>query len=239
MRYLIITTINKPNHILKKISEEAARRNISLVIVGDVGSPHDFHLEHSLFFNVQTQKQYFNDFASELPVRHYARKNVGYLIAMKNRATIIQETDDDNIPLPEFWDEPQNPVYEVASNSPWYNTYNWFSDEKIWPRGFPLEYIHNDNHANFKLTSKKGHIYQGLANKNPDVDAIFRLTRQLPVKFKKKDAIILNKGVYCPFNSQNTIFMSDAYPLLYLPSTCSFRMTDIWRSFIAQRCLGN
>jgi hypothetical protein len=28
-----------------------------------------------------------------------------------------------------------------------------------------------------------------------------------------------------------------AYPLMYLPSYCSFRMTDIWRSFIAQRCL--
>jgi hypothetical protein len=26
-------------------------------------------------------------------------------------------------------------------------------------------------------------------------------------------------------------------PLLYLPSHCCFRMTDIWRSFIAQRCL--
>jgi hypothetical protein len=24
---------------------------------------------------------------------------------------------------------------------------------------------------------------------------------------------------------------------MYLPSFCSFRMTDIWRSFIAQRCL--
>jgi hypothetical protein len=24
---------------------------------------------------------------------------------------------------------------------------------------------------------------------------------------------------------------------MYLPSNCSFRMTDIWRSFVAQRCL--
>jgi hypothetical protein len=24
---------------------------------------------------------------------------------------------------------------------------------------------------------------------------------------------------------------------MYLPSMCSFRMTDIWRSFVAQRCL--
>lgn len=27
------------------------------------------------------------------------------------------------------------------------------------------------------------------------------------------------------------------YPVLYLPSFCSFRMTDIFRSFVAQRCL--
>jgi hypothetical protein len=28
-----------------------------------------------------------------------------------------------------------------------------------------------------------------------------------------------------------------AYPLLYIPSHCSFRMCDIWKSFVAQRCL--
>jgi hypothetical protein len=28
-----------------------------------------------------------------------------------------------------------------------------------------------------------------------------------------------------------------AYPLLYIPSYCSFRMCDIWKSFVAQRCL--
>ncbi|MFO0874954.1 MAG: STELLO glycosyltransferase family protein, partial [Phycisphaerales bacterium] len=35
----------------------------------------------------------------------------------------------------------------------------------------------------------------------------------------------------------NTWWWPQAYALLYLPSTCTFRMTDIWRSFIAQRCL--
>ena len=33
------------------------------------------------------------------------------------------------------------------------------------------------------------------------------------------------------------LFRSEAYPLMYLPSHVSFRMTDIWRSFVAQRCL--
>jgi hypothetical protein len=40
---------------------------------------------------------------------------------------------------------------------------------------------------------------------------------------------------WCPFNSQNTSWWPQAYPLLYLPAHCSFRMTDIWRSFVAQR----
>src|SRR5581483_5657775 len=39
------------------------------------------------------------------------------------------------------------------------------------------------------------------------------------------------------FNSQTTWWWPEAFPLLYLPSFCSFRMTDIWRSFVAQRCL--
>jgi hypothetical protein len=31
--------------------------------------------------------------------------------------------------------------------------------------------------------------------------------------------------------------MKVAFPLLYIPSTCSFRMCDIWRGFIAQRIM--
>ena len=51
------------------------------------------------------------------------------------------------------------------------------------------------------------------------------------------NTIVLEPGTYCPFNSQNTIFWREAFPLLYLPAYVSFRMTDIWRSFIAEACL--
>ena len=77
-------------------------------------------------------------------------------------------------------------------------------------------------------------IQQGLADENPDVDAIYRLTFPLPVNFKQIDPIAL-LGTWSPFNSQNTTWFSEAFPLLYLPYYCSFRMTDIWRSFVAQR----
>jgi hypothetical protein len=76
-----------------------------------------------------------------------------------------------------------------------------------------------------------------LADDNPDVDAIYRLTQPLPIQFNKFDNVALGDNAICPFNSQNTTWFKEAFALLYLPSYCSFRMTDIWRSFIAQRIL--
>lgn len=78
-------------------------------------------------------------------------------------------------------------------------------------------------------------IQQGLADENPDVDALYRLTLPLPLTFEKNDNVALGNDSICPFNSQNTTWFKEAFPLMYLPSHCSFRMTDIWRSFIAQR----
>ena len=70
----------------------------------------------------------------------------------------------------------------------------------------------------------------------PDVDAIYRMTIVANTKFHP-NTIVLEPGTYCPFNSQNTIFWREAFPLLYLPAYVSFRMTDIWRSFVAEACL--
>src|SRR5256886_7991772 len=78
-------------------------------------------------------------------------------------------------------------------------------------------------------------IQQGLADGNPDVDAIYRITLSLPQTFRRDISVALGPGSWCPFNSQNTAWWPDAYPLLYLPAHCSFRVTDIWRSFVAQR----
>ncbi len=55
--------------------------------------------------------------------------------------------------------------------------------------------------------------------------------------FDEARPLILKPGAWSPFNSQNTAWWPAAYPYLYLPSFVSFRVTDIWRSFVAQRCL--
>ena len=117
------------------------------------------------------------------------------------------------------------------------NIYSYFTEKKVWPRAFPLEYVNNQNPSlnEFRFTKVTTPVKQGLADENPDVDAVFRLVKLLPVKFKSSPKIALGKNTWCPFISQNTRWFKPAFPLLYLPTYCSFRMTDIWRSFIAQR----
>lgn len=52
--------------------------------------------------------------------------------------------------------------------------------------------------------------------------------------FEPAAPIVLEVGTLSPFNSQNTLFRSELFPLLYLPSTVTFRFTDILRGIVAQ-----
>jgi len=117
------------------------------------------------------------------------------------------------------------------------NVYRYFSDVNIWPRGFPLTEVQGDRAKYEQLTVREADcpIQQGLADRNPDVDAVYRLLFPLPQSFRTDRRVVLGPGAWCPFNSQNTTWWADAFPLLYLPAHCSFRMTDIWRGFVAQR----
>ena len=42
---------------------------------------------------------------------------------------------------------------------------------------------------------------------------------------------------FCPFNTQNTFLHYDIFFSLMLPQTVTFRVNDIWRSFITQRMM--
>jgi hypothetical protein len=235
---LIVTSISRPNQILSSLAEGARQRNIPFYIIGDVPSPADFYLDGCDFYSLSRQAELGFRTSAECPQRHYARKNIGYLLAIQNGAEMIIETDDDNAPRESFWNERvrKQSVPGVQSTG-WINAYAYFSDLRIWPRGLPLDAVQSEAPPMEQLSSELFDcpVQQGLADDNPDVDAIYRLVLPLPVQFRSDRRIALASGAWCPFNSQNTTWWADAFPLLYLPAYCSFRMTDIWRSFVAQR----
>lgn len=235
---LIVTSISKPSRILSSLAEGARQRSISFYLIGDVPSPTDFYLDGCDFYSLARQAKLGFRTSTECPQRHYARKNIGYLLAIQNGAEIIVETDDDNAPRESFWNERvRRQAVPGVQGAGWVNGYAYFSDLRIWPRGLPLDAVQSDAPPLEQLSRELFDcpIQQGLVDDNPDVDAIYRLVLPLPVQFRRDRRIAFANGTWCPFNSQNTTWWADAFPLLYLPAYCSFRMTDIWRSFVAQR----
>lgn len=239
--YIVITTIQRPTAAVNEIARLATAIDANIVVVGDRKGPDAYPLPSTRFLALSEQLQSDFDLARALPTGHYARKNIGYLDAINRGATCIYETDDDNAPLAHWRSREESIAAVSAQERGWCNVYRHFSDERIWPRGLPLDCIvpsvSNPLVVTVEPTLVRAPIQQGLANNSPDVDAVWRLVLDRPFFFKEARSIHLQPGTWCPFNSQATWWWPVAYPLLYLPSYCSFRMTDIWRSFIAQRCL--
>jgi hypothetical protein len=238
---IVVTSIFSPNKSLHALAQGAKKNDWDFVVVGDVSSPAGFRLDGCRYFDLAAQRNLSYKLAKICPERHYTRKNIGYLIAIENGCSILVETDDDNIPRENFWkSRTKGASAQNISGSGWLNVYKHFTKHKVWPRGFPLELLNHPE--NFSVSRESADvdsctIWQGLADENPDVDAVYRMTSELPIEFEKANSVKLSRGVWSPFNSQNTTWFKEAFPLLYLPSFCSFRMTDIWRSFVAQRIM--
>ncbi len=237
---LVITSIaNDKLKVLHTFAEECTNRNIQFIMIGDTKSPSEFHINGCDFWSVDRQLTLDSKFAKICPTKHYARKNIGYIIAMQNGTEELVETDDDNLPRAEFWNETSKIIQAVdIKETGWINVYKYFSNKFIWPRGLPLEELQKETPSlsSFETKAITCPIQQGLADENPDVDAVYRLAYPLPLNFEKTGKpVALGNNAWSPFNSQNTYWYKEAFPLLYLPAYCSFRMTDIWRSYVAQR----
>ena len=142
---IVITTINPPTEAIRKIAGTCA--DWTFLVVGDKKTPVDWQYPGVTYLSAAEQLA-MGTFAAECPFNHYARKNVGYLWAANRGAEMIAETDDDNIPYDTFLQSVSREVSgRPVRKSGWENVYTHFTEERIWPRGFPLEMI-TDSLAN-------------------------------------------------------------------------------------------
>jgi hypothetical protein len=233
---IVITSIFPPTIAVNSFS---ALKEYDTIVIGDKKSPPDYPNSSVTFLSVEEQKTLGYSITELLPYNHYSRKNIGYVKAIKNNADIIVDTDDDNIPY-EDWTFPEfTGNYElIGKDMGFINVYKIFCDQKIWPRGYPLHLINQKDSltssTHFGTEPCNVGIWQGLADEDPDVDALYRLTLDEDCFFEKRSPVVLDSGTICPFNSQNTAFKKAMFPLLYMPSLVEFRYTDILRGLIAQ-----
>lgn len=235
MKSIIVTTIHPPSNSLKQFSKLSSW---NLISVGDLKTPEDWNMSGVKYLAPREQFKLFPKFSDKLKWNRYARKNIGYLYAIKQGAKIIAEIDDDITPYKNFPpDISKNKKILLISGEKFVNIYHLFDSKYSWPRGFPINRILKKQQLSKKMRVVFSPIQNSLLDQNGDFDAIYRLVSDKNVIYKKSGQYALNKGVYCPFHSGNTFWYPESFMLLYLPAYTNPHVEDIWRGYIAQRLL--
>jgi len=232
--------------------------NANLVVIGDKKTNHtewlQFQDERDNVMYLTPEQQIALGFESlqHIPWDHFGRKSVGFLVAMKFGAEVIYDFDDDNHLNIESFDELNEfRVERLVTDHHVFNPYPYFEaqhegrDSFVWPRGFPLDFINDEEtsvavvDSNARLATRHQlAVIQSLADHDPDVDAIYRLTRPLPVYFQRRNTLLIPpRGTFIPWNAQAVVLRKPAFFGLLLPVSVTGRVSDIWRSYITSRLL--
>jgi hypothetical protein len=258
-KWAVVTTIFQPSAAVRNAG---ALEDWCLVVVGDKKTPPDYaekvgiNSTKGVFLSAADQKRMAadgDDFIAETPWNHFARKNIGYLYAIQHGAELIFDFDDDN---ELFLGKDGKPIQPVPTGEVFngvsldvplaLNPYPNMGAEvpNAWPRGFPLERLNDVMSIGVpgqqtSVPMSKVAVVQLLANHDPDVDAVFRLTKKVPFNFRAAEDsasnnVLLPLGKFAPYNAQATVHTKAGLWAIYLPITVQGRVSDIWRGYFAE-----
>ncbi|XP_064630400.1 uncharacterized protein LOC135489132 [Lineus longissimus] len=242
-KWVVVTTIFKLTDAVKDMLKMP---KWCLVLVGDKKGPKEVPpMPNLVFLDAAWQERCPYHICRHLPWNHFSRKNIGFMYAVANGAKWIYDTDDGNFPkFPKS--EPlldasiKFNLIQVAGHV--CNPYVPYikPNTTFWPRGLPLDKIIDSNTKNVKVIGavkpEKVAVINFLAQTNPDVDAIYRLTHKTPFQFERVEKYhALPHYVMSPYNAQATMHAQFAFWGLLLPASVDMRVTDIWRAYFTQR----
>ncbi|MEX2683380.1 MAG: hypothetical protein Q6373_017520 [Candidatus Sigynarchaeota archaeon] len=267
---LILTTINVPLLIKEYIENFSTYgwKDVEIIIIGDVKSNtekskefiNNLRNEGNLihFFSIAEQEAWMKEYpklSRIIPYNSDNRRNVGYLIALQHNADVIINIDDDNYPTSSDFIRGHSIAGEnvkcmqVKSSNGWFNSCSLLENDKgieIYPRGYPYSRRFEEHSQNFQESSGKVAINMGLWINDPDVDAITHLAVPLKIRgFKSSlERLMIDKGTFCPINSQNTAVARRAMVAYYFPimganlfGTKIDRFGDIWQGCFAKKII--
>jgi len=147
----VITSIIPTSPGMTANGARAIADGFEAIVVGDRKGPFSFGVPGINFYSLQDQLETKFLTSPHGRIDSYTSKLTGHLIAIANGADVIRETDDDNTPYEKFFNPiiSEIQVREFATENRWLNIYAAFTERHVWPRGFPLNAVHNPASANF------------------------------------------------------------------------------------------
>lgn len=253
----VITTIHGPDHgSLREWARHWSDRDSVVIIVPDKKTPLDEWVHDKLLPDysiedvlIERQQALMNDRTpvvvvnpnlniidqSWAPHNHYARKNIGYLAALRLGFEYVFETDDDNYPVPGVEYTPFDSTYAV--NGAAFNYMEWLDPGcGLIPRGLKLHMGYEPiTYFEIPAAQPKPAIWSWACNGAPDLWAAQHMLMTKDIQFNwTKPNVALERGTYAPINSQHTLWhLPTMIRHMYLPFTCTMRECDILRGNFA------
>jgi hypothetical protein len=246
-RAIVLTTIRVPECL--RGWRELLRDDDAIIVAGDLKTPHDevaLLLRDLPGLNVYLHPDFQEDYNKELSDclgwNTIARRNMALLMVYQNptKYDYIYELDDDNFVhdsqhfyrLDQWFNNLVNASL-VSTKQGFWNA-GQLCTPQVTLRGYPATLRNKVHQTTFsKNYSVNVGVVQSLCLGDPDVDGVQRLCCNRRVSYIRPDSTVLERGTWCPFNSQATAFRTDLAPLMAVWPFVG-RYDDIWASYLAQ-----
>jgi hypothetical protein len=259
-----LTTINKPVLLEAFIAligkHGTGEARVDFIVVGDQKTPSgvDRYIDglngrspsRFIYLGLEQQERMFGGLTrlwQHIPVNSFSRRNYGDLFAYNEGYDTVIRIDDDNFPT----DTDFFGAHAVVGTSPeamivksangWYNVCETLSDRDgvpFYPRGYPYPRRWEKTDVRGISGRRRVVVNAGLWIGDPDVDAMTRLCKPIDVigfdATKWGSTFLLDRGTWCPINTQNTAFHRDTIPAAFI-SPFAGRYDDILSGFFLRR----
>ncbi len=244
---------------------------VNFYVVGDLSTPAsckeqvEKYTKQGLpwyYLGVEEQNEFlkpFPELAAEIPWKTDNRRNIGFLMAYRDRCDVIIAIDDDNYPKANwsFLEGHSSVGKEVSlltavGHEKWFNLCSMMqvecpslgAGETVYARGFPYKRRHiNCSQIDAELSTGIVGINAGLWSGDPDVDAATRIVTRCNAEEKFNGDYLLDSNSLMPINTQNTALIRDAIPAYYyvkmghpVGGMKLDRFGDIFSGFFVQKC---
>ena len=244
---------------------------VNFYVVGDLSTPEGCRQEVEkytqqglpwYYLGVEEQEEFlkpFPELAAEIPWKTDNRRNIGFLMAYRDKCDVVVAIDDDNYPKDEwpFLAGHSSVGKEVSllsavGHEKWFNLCSMMqvecpslgAGETVYARGFPYK------RRNIKCSQIEAEVVTGIVGINaglwsgdPDVDAATRIVTRCDAKEKFNGDYLLGSNSLMPINTQNTALVRDAIPAYYyvkmghpVGGMKLDRFGDIFSGFFVQKC---
>lgn len=244
---VVVTTIHDCKELVDGYLKNFAKygHEVSFYVIPDCRTPAQLLPQGIKIPSLFEQCDFLEDVHfPDVPYNSDNRRNVGYLMALREGAEMVVSIDDDN-----YCPEDEDFIWEhsvwlqrhppcVKTESGWLNNCILFdSANNLFPRGFP--YYARQREANRpKMTGEEiaVRINAGMWMQDPDLDAMtwLRFVEQAPIT-ASRGQLTLSSNTWCPINSQNTAVHRDLMGAYYFIRVVppSDRFGDIFQGYFA------